>query len=163
MVKNKSLVTHLQEHLLLKLWRVHSGGKLQGGIGKLVIGFFYTLNYYKSCNYEIRQFNEFLLGNELEALFIFILLRKKSRRVNKDLIVRSEHIASFVRVLKGEKESPSMASYSSEHEELGEVKLLLIYPEIMEYIKTHEVVLHEILLYSLMKCVGLLSDLSIQQ
>jgi hypothetical protein len=126
----------------LKLWRIQNSERVQGTIGKLVLGFFYTLNYYKTCHYEIRLFNDFLLDSDLESLFIFILLRKNSRRVNKDLILKSDLISSFIHVLKGEKNSTSIASYSSEHEEMGEVKLLLIYPEIMEYIKTHGVVLH---------------------
>lgn len=115
---------------------------MQESIGKLILGFFYTVNYYKTCHYEIRLFNDFLLNNDLESLFIFILLRKKSRRINKDLTVNSDLISNFIHVLKGEQNSTSIASYSSEHEEMGEVKLLLIYPEIMEYMKTHCVVLH---------------------
>lgn len=126
----------------MKLWRVQNSGKVQESIGKLILGFFYTVNYYKTCHYEIRLFNDFLLNNDLESLFIFILLRKKSRRINKDLTVNSDLISNFIHVLKGEQNSTSIASYSSEHEEMGEVKLLLIYPEIMEYMKTHGVVLH---------------------
>jgi hypothetical protein len=91
---------------------------------------------------------------------VLILLRRKSRRVNKDLIISSHHITKFVHVLKGEKSSPSsVASYSSECEEvMGEVKLLLIYPEIMEYINNNQVVLHEIMVYSLMRCVGMVDE-----
>ena len=50
-VKNKSVKTHLQELLLLKLYKLHSSGRVQGSLGNLVLGFFYTLNYYKTCNY----------------------------------------------------------------------------------------------------------------
>lgn len=50
-VKNKSIKTHVQELLLLKLWKLHNSGKVQGTLGNFLLGFFYTLNYYKTCNY----------------------------------------------------------------------------------------------------------------
>lgn len=102
-----------------------------------------------------------MLADDLESLFIFILLRKKSRRISKDLIISSHHITNIVHVLKGERSSPpSLNSYSSlcGCEELGEVKLLLIYPEIMEYINKNGVVLHEIMIYTLMRCVGMIDQ-----
>ena len=82
---------------------MNSSGKFQGGMSKLLLGFFYTLNYYKTCNYEIKLFNEFMMSSELDFFFIFILLRKKSRRAHKDLVLKSEFITAFVQILKGEK------------------------------------------------------------
>lgn len=45
--------------------------------------------------------------------------------------------------------------YASENDELGEVKLLLIFPEIVEYIRANEIILHEVMIYNLMRCAGL--------
>jgi hypothetical protein len=73
----------------MKLYKTYIGLKIQGGLDNSVLAFFYTLNYYKTCNYEIRLFNDFLLNTDLESFFIFILLRKQSRRVNRDLSIKS--------------------------------------------------------------------------
>jgi hypothetical protein len=62
-----------------------------------------------------------------------------------------------VAVLKSEQASTAhgISLYASENDELGEVKLLLIFPEIIEYVKANEVVLHEVMIYNLMRCAGL--------
>lgn len=100
-----------------------------GSLDRFVLCFFYTLNYFKTCNYEIRLFNEFLLGHfGLDYFFIFILLRKRSRRVNRDLVIHNEDVGSFIRIIKSEqKHVGSLMSVEGEEEGLGEIKLLLIY------------------------------------
>lgn len=50
-VKNKSYKAHIQEYLLMKLCKTHLGLKIQGGLDSFILAFFYTLNYYKTCNY----------------------------------------------------------------------------------------------------------------
>lgn len=36
--------------------------------------------------------------------------------------------------------------------------MLLIFPEIVEYIKKNEIVLHEVMIYNLMRCAGLTKE-----
>ena len=48
--------------------------------------------------------------------------------------------------------------YASENDELAQVKLLLIFPEIVEYIKKNEIVLHEVMIYNLMRCAGMTKE-----
>lgn len=143
-VKNKSIKCHLQEHLLLKLATLFVHNRSYGSLDRFVICFFYTLNYFKTCNYEIRLFNQFLFGHfELDYFFIFILLRKRSYRINRDLVIRNEHISSFIQIIKSQQEHlGSMMSVEGEEQGLEEVKLLLIYSEIIDYVQQHDVVLH---------------------
>lgn len=71
-------------------------------------------------------------------------------------MVRSEHVSAVIAILKSEQvQSGCISLYKSEEDDLGEVKLLLIFPEIVEYIKTNEVVLHEIMIYNLMRYASL--------
>jgi hypothetical protein len=70
--------------------------------------------------------------------------------------VRSEHVSAVIAVLKSEhNQSSGISLYTSEKDDLGEVKLLLIFPEIVDYIKANEVVLHEVMIYNLMRCASL--------
>lgn len=50
-VKNKSSKCRLQEYLLLKLGRAFSKHRQYGTLDNFVLSFFYTLNYFKTCNY----------------------------------------------------------------------------------------------------------------
>jgi hypothetical protein len=89
-VKNKSNCARLQEYLLLKLGRLFSKHRSYGTLDNFVLSFFYTLNYFKTCNYEIKLFSEFLLAQtDLDHFFLFIVLRKRSRRHHRDLVIRS--------------------------------------------------------------------------
>lgn len=130
-VKNKSNRCKLQEYLLLKLGKLYARHRNYGSLDNFLLSFFYTLNYFKTCNYEIKLFSEFLMAQaDLDFLFLFIVLRKRSRRHQRDLVVKSEHIAAVVAVLKSEQQSPAhgISMFASENDELGEVKLLLIFP-----------------------------------
>lgn len=65
----------------------------------------------------------------------------------------------FVDIIKNEERqtgfSPSQSVGPEDGEELGEIKLLLIYSEIIEFIQHNKIVLHEIMIYNLMKNIGL--------
>lgn len=130
-VKNKSNRCKLQEYLLLKLGKLFGRHRAYGSLDNFVLSFFYTLNYFKTCNYEIKLFSEFLMAQaDLDFLFLFVVLRRRSRRHQRDLVVRSEHIAAVVAVLKSEQQSPAhgVSVFAAENDGLGEVKLLLIFP-----------------------------------
>jgi len=86
---------------LLKLARMFSKHRHYISLDNFVLSFFYTLNYFKTCNYEIKLFSEFLqTQTDLDHFFLFIVLRKRSRRHHRDLVIRSEHIVAIVSVLK---------------------------------------------------------------
>ena len=137
-VANKSLSSRLQEYLLLKLARAFPAHKAAfHSLDRFVLGFFFTLNYLKTCNYEIKLFTELLERQCLERLFLFVLLFHCSRRANKDLVVSSQRVADVVKVLKGES-----GEGESWEEGEGDVKLVLIYTQIIEYIERNHVVLH---------------------
>lgn len=89
-MKNKSNRCKLQEYLLLKLGKLYNKHKSYGSLDNFVLSFFYTLNYFKTCNYEIKLFSEFLMAqSDLDFLFLFIILRKRSRRHQRDLVIKS--------------------------------------------------------------------------
>lgn len=56
-VKNKSHRCRLQEYLLLKLARHFTKHRNYGTLDNFLLSFFYTLNYFKTCNYEIKLFS----------------------------------------------------------------------------------------------------------
>lgn len=56
-VKNKSNRCKLQEYLLLKLGKLFNKHRSYGSLDNFVLSLFYTLNYFKTCNYEIKLFS----------------------------------------------------------------------------------------------------------
>jgi hypothetical protein len=56
-VKNKSNTCKLQEYLLLKLAKLFNKHRNYGSLDNFLLNFFYTLNYFKACNYEIKLFS----------------------------------------------------------------------------------------------------------
>ncbi len=56
-VKNKSNLCRLQEYVLVKLGRLFAKNRIYATLDNFVLSFFYTLNYFKTCNYEIKLFS----------------------------------------------------------------------------------------------------------